>query len=929
MKRILNLTFLLVFTGFHHLAISQAKRPLDHDAYDVWKTIATPAISKNGNLVSYVLKTEASDPTLKVYFPKKDAERTFHRSAKASITWDERFVIFSIHPAVDSLKLLRRQKVKKEKLPKDSLGIFNVTTQQLEKIARVRSFKVPEKWSGWMAYQTEPPLLPDSLQKKLPKRDTMAFDLVIRNLETGHQDTVIAVKQYVFAEEGKTLLLESAGDSTFAQGIYCYEFTKNAPIPIFRAKGKYKALTLDKSGQQGGFMVDLDTTKILIRPWRLFYWQTGQDSCRMIAGHQSGDYPEDWVLSEHGDLRFSEDGSQFFFGTSPKPVLQDTMLLPEEIVKVEVWNWQDQRLFTQQNAELKEDKQRSFTAVYHISQGKTIQLADLQMPQIVMEPERNASVALGLDNQHYMKYTSWEGWPYYQDVYVVDVKTGTRKKVRERLRANLSISPGAQYFYWYSVIDSAWFTYHIGSEQAFQITDNTGVPFYNELHDIPDLPRPYGAAGWTEGDEKLLIYDRYDIWALDPQNRQKPVNLTNGRARRSVHRYIDLDPEAHFISSEHDLLLSMFDEHSKGSGFATINLRKSKAPQVLMQSGRHHYGSPAKALGSKDLIFTQENFQTFPDLWITDLKFKSPKQLSHANPQQSRYRWGSSESVHWHSLDGKPLEGLLIKPEDFDPNKKYPLMVYFYERNANNLHRHIHPYAHRSIINFTFYASRGYVIFVPDIPYRIGYPGESALDAVLPGVTRLVDQGFIDQSRIGVQGHSWGGYQVAYLVTQTDMFKAAEAGAPVSNMISAYGGIRWETGLSRMFQYEHTQSRIGGSLWQYPMRYVENSPIFFADKINTPLLIMHNDHDGHVPWYQGIELFVALRRLGKPTWMINYVGEPHWPSKFQNRKDWAIRMQQYFDHYLMDAPAPKWMVEGMPAIEKGIKQGYELIKTGE
>jgi dipeptidyl aminopeptidase/acylaminoacyl peptidase len=257
------------------------------------------------------------------------------------------------------------------------------------------------------------------------------------------------------------------------------------------------------------------------------------------------------------------------------------------------------------------------------------------------------------------------------------------------------------------------------------------------------------------------------------------------------------------------------------------------------------------------------------------------------------------------------------------------MMVYFYEQNADNFHNHITPEFGRSIINFTFYTSRGYVVFVPDIVYKIGYPGESAINCVMPGVTSLISQGFIDKDRIGVQGHSWGGYQIAYMVTKTQLFKAAEAGAPVPNMTSAYGGIRWQTGLSRMFQYEHTQSRIGGSLWEYPLRFLENSPLFWLDKVNTPLLIMHNDADGHVPWYQGIELFSALKRLGKPTWMISYNDQPHWPLRYPNRKDWTTRMQQYFDYYLMDAPAPLWMTEGVPAVEKGINYGLELSEDNK
>ena len=254
------------------------------------------------------------------------------------------------------------------------------------------------------------------------------------------------------------------------------------------------------------------------------------------------------------------------------------------------------------------------------------------------------------------------------------------------------------------------------------------------------------------------------------------------------------------------------------------------------------------------------------------------------------------------------------------------MIVYFYERSSNALQSHRAPNPGRASINYSFYTSRGYLIFNPDVHYRVGYPGESAFNCVIPGVTSLIEKGFVDEKNIGVQGHSWGGYQIAYLVTKTNIFKAAESGAPVVNMISAFGGIRWDTGLSRQFQYEHTQSRIGGTPWEYPQRYFENSPIYNIDKINTPLLIMHNDADGHVPWYQGIEFFVSLRRLGKPSWLLNYNGARHWPLKMQNRKDFNIRMQQFFDHYLMGAPKPMWMVRVVPAIEKGINQGYELSK---
>ena len=181
----------------------------------------------------------------------------------------------------------------------------------------------------------------------------------------------------------------------------------------------------------------------------------------------------------------------------------------------------------------------------------------------------------------------------------------------------------------------------------------------------------------------------------------------------------------------------------------------------------------------------------------------------------------------------------------------------------------------------------------------------------------MVARGYVDEKSIGIQGHSWGGYQIAYMITQTNRFRAAAPGAPVVNMTSAYDGIRWGTGLPRQFQYEKTQSRIGGSLWEYPMRFLENSPLFQIDRVNTPVLMMHNDADDAVPWYQGIEMYLSLRRLGKEVYMFSYNGEPHNLRQRPNQKDYAARMQQFFDHYLKGAAAPDWMEKGIPFLEKG------------
>ncbi len=398
------------------------------------------------------------------------------------------------------------------------------------------------------------------------------------------------------------------------------------------------------------------------------------------------------------------------------------------------------------------------------------------------------------------------------------------------------------------------------------------------------------------------------------------MNITAGAGRLNTLRlrYVNLDPEARFVDLSKPLLLSAFNTESKASGFYTVdtNAPSPRPTKVVMED--KSFSAPIKAKHGDAISYTRQDFVEFPDVWVAKSDFSDAKKLSNANPQQAQYNWGSAELVSWISGDGQRLSGMLIKPENFDYSKKYPMISVFLRATFQIPCMHITPPApSASTVNFSEFASNGYVLFVPDIPYRTGYPGESSMSAIVSGVLSIVNRGYVDPKRLGIQGHSWGGYEVAYLVTHTNLFCCAEAGAAVANMFSAYGGIRYGTGILREGQYEHGQSRIGGSPWDKPLQYLENSPLFWLDKVQTPLLMMNNDKDGAVPVTQGIEMFSGLRRLGKPAWMFVYNGEDHNLVERKNRKDWSVRLLQFFDHYLKDAPAPIWMTKGVPATMKG------------
>lgn len=907
------------------------KKVLDHPDFDIWNTIEGKTVSANGKYIMYSLEKGEKDNFLKIKDAKARTVFEYERSENGVFTYNDNYALFAIKPWKDSVVELKRAKVKKDDLPSDTLGIYNIKTKMLTKIPNVKSYKIPEKWEGFVAClvgeeksgkkKDKTESKKDSVQKKSKKKKVgkeNGYHLVIHNLSTSKNDTVKFVTDYTFAKEGKTLAYATTGqDATDKAGVFVLDLENNEKRQVYEnEKAKFFELSLSDSGEKLAFVVDTDTTKVQIRPNELYLWKEGAEKAEKKLDTEKA--PKGYLVSSDEKVYFSKDESKLYFGLRKPPVVKDTTLIDEEIVNVEVWTYNEPELYTVQEVALKKEQKRSYTTILNLATNKLVQVGTEAFPDAKIGNEGNAKFALAGTKLPYKLERQWKGYSS-SDYVLVDTGTGETSDILKNVAGNVRFSPEAKYVYGYHSVDSTWFTYSVASKKLVKLTE--GKVFYDELNDSPKHPRSYGAAGWTKNDEALLLYDRFDIWSFDPETG-KAEKLTNGRDTRTVYRYVKLDDEERFVDADR-WLLSTFNEVNKEAGFVQYDPKKKSFKKLV--SGPYRYTTPIKARESDALIYTRESFTEFPDIRLADHNFKKATVISNANPQQSEYNWGTAELVEWTSLDGIELKGILIKPENFDPSKKYPMIVNFYERSSDNLYRHRAPSPGRSTINYSFYTSRGYLIFNPDIQYRVGYPGESAFNCVIPGITSLIEKGFVDKDNIGVQGHSWGGYQIAYLVTKTNIFKAAESGAPVVNMISAYGGIRWGTGLSREFQYEHTQSRIGGTPWEYPLRYIENSPIFNIDKIETPLLIMHNDSDGHVPWYQGIEFFMALRRLQKPAWMLNYNGEPHWPLKLQNKKDFNVRMQQFFDYYLKGAPKPVWMDRGVPAIEKGIHQGYEPV----
>ncbi|MEO6613388.1 MAG: prolyl oligopeptidase family serine peptidase [Chitinophagaceae bacterium] len=767
-------------------------------------------------------------------------------------------------------------------------------------------------------------------------------DLVVRNLSTGQELTFYKVLDYYFSKTGAKLLISQArntSDSSSMRKIVLYDLATGKAITLSRGGNDFKNLVITDDGSQAAWVAERDSKpKDLQKFYKLWYYKTGMDSAVAIADRFAVGMKLGMTISEYGSLGFSKSGKRLFFAAGAIQAPKDTTLVDFDHPKLDIWHYNDDYLQTVQlfPARLKAAQQENFLAVYDLETRTIKQLGSIGIPQVLQTNEGDGATFVGVTDIGKRIESQWTG-NTKKNIYAIDVNTGDKKLVKENLYGQVYPSSTGKYIMWYDRKARNYFAWD-GSTTR-NITEKIKVPLYNEENDSPDEPGNYGIMGWHEGDSAVYIYDRYDIWKVAVDGSSSKYYIWSNRDSRIVTRYIQVDPEVKNIKSDMPLYFKDTNEKTKK---VTLFLKENEFNPFLDLYVRDEpvsFTQIVKAKNSQEILLTLENFQNSPDLFvrypqapfysdekgnrINPFSFSLGK-LSSINPQQKDYNWGTAELFNWKVYNGKDATGIVYKPENFDPKKKYPMIVYFYEKLSQDLYDYKEPAPIRSAINVPFFVSRGYIIFMPDIEYKIGYPGKSAYDYIVSGARALVKKGWVDSSNMALQGHSWGGYQAAQVATMTKLFKAVWAGAPVANMTSAYGGIRWESGVNRQFQYEKTQSRIGGTLWEKLPLYLENSPLFHLDKVTSPMVIMSNDADGAVPWYQGIELFTGLRRLGKKVWMFNYNGQGHGLTQRQDMRDYQIRMQQFFDWILKGEKPAKWITEGLPAVKKGKEWGLEI-----
>lgn len=946
--------YLLILVALSAAITIFAKKKLDHDSFDSWERPVNHGISNDGSWAFYAVEPQEGDATLYFYNTKTRKKIAIARGYRPFVSADSKWAVALIKPFFADTRQSKIDKKKGLDVPQDTLAIVNLSTGKVEKIPNVTGYKTGEKGGHWVAFSST-----DTIYAK--KKDLEAEDggkpLVVRTFDGKINKVVNSVKDYTFSKNGERLavkITKAKTDSITTPGIGVMLLPDTAFYLIDRDKKFYGTPVFNEAGTRVAYTAGMDSLESGTRQLSVYLASVAnimekpvEYDVKFSSGNgrhikRPAPYPElqgsklaEWeqrretaskdslFINQYSTPQFSYNGDRLIIGVGRYIAPDDTAIVAFERPDLDIWRWDAPETPPQEKANLKKAVAKQYPVVIDIATGTYVLTASSPYQNVEAPDRWDGNWALVKDRGPQKVESQWN-YLAPEELTLVNINDGEKRFIGIAQTENSLLSPADRFVAWYA--EKNFYTYNIATGDTVCVTGNIPYPIWDEEDDHPMEKQPYGVTGWSKDDKWFFVNDRYDIWAVDPTGKEKPYCLTAGEGRKRGVRikFRKTDPEQRFLEKGDLMLLEVFDYKTKEQGLATLKFEEKPArPEIKLLQGAA-FTQIRKAKEKDVFSWEKASFEIMPDLWLAgSLNFSKAVQLTTANPQFKDYSWGSAHLFGWKTYSGLDAEGVLYLPEDFSPEKEYPMLAVFYEIATDDLYRHFTMEPSWSWVNYPFYVSRGYVVFVPDIRYKDGTPGECAYDYVCSGVEAVCrEYPNIDKKRIGIDGQSWGGYQTAYLVTRTDMFACAGSGAPVANMTSAYGGIRWQTGDSRQAQYEQGQSRIGATLWEQPDLYIKNSPLFFADKIKTPLLIMHNDNDGAVPWYQGIELFMALRRLQKPVWMLQYNGEAHNIKERRNRKDITVRLQQFFDHYLMGDPMPRWMREGIPAVRKGQELGY-------
>ncbi|MDQ8144695.1 MAG: prolyl oligopeptidase family serine peptidase [Gemmatimonadota bacterium] len=938
-------------------ATTAPKRPLTMEDLLSWRGIRTPALSNDGRWMAYVLAPNEGDAEFVVRGTAAGATETrvaigepaagFGGASGVAISGNNRWVAYTVYPTAEEARKARRDR----KTPVTKVGVIDLTTGAKREFERARSFRFAGDRSDVLAVQLMPPDAPAG-GNGAPAVSGSTVLLV--DLTGGAPVTLVGVGEFAFDAAGRYLAWTVDQRDQLGNGVQLRELSTGVVRALDGAKAQYRRLAWADTGDALAVIRSVadsaarDTASTILGWARL----TSRTPVTLSIDDQSAGMPAGLMVSADRMPKWSDAQGTIYFGLrEPRPAPPASTAPPvgggasapapgagaggqiaparqdEDTPSLILWHWKDPRLQSAQQVTEAQDRSFSYLAAWHIATPKVVRLSDATVRDVVIAD--GDRWALGADFTPYERQASVDGRAL-RDLYAIDATTGERTLIAKGLQNpggpyRSLLAPDGQRAAWYD--DGHWHVHEFATRQSRRVTEGVAATFWDDEDDHnvvkPPVAPPFG---WSRDSRQLFVRDNWDLWRVGVAGGPA-LNVTgNGKAQGIRYQMrVGADPKEKGIDLTKPLFVETYGERTKREGLMQVDAQRGGTRVLAWEDAKVDF---RRARDAEIWAFTRQTFVRFPDWYVADAGLANERRLTDANPQQAEVAWSAGARLIDYTCENSdtPMQGALFLPAGYEEGKRYPTLTYIYELLSQGLHAYAQPNATR-YANPSVYTSRGYAYFMPDIRYQLDEPGRSAVWCVVPAVKAAIAAGIVDSTNVALQGHSWGGYQTSFITTQTNLFKTAIAGAPLTDMVSMFSSVYWNSGNTNQGIFISSQGRFRSSYARNPDAYLRNSPNRFAQNVNIPFMILHNDRDGAVDFNQGITHYNTLRELGKEVVLLEYVGENHGLARPANQKDYAMRMQEWFDHFLQGKPAPQWMQEGVPRLrmEEHLRERRPLV----
>lgn len=927
-----------------------AKGRVPEAAYQKWESVTAGDLSPDGRWVAYELRRVNNANELRYRQVGAAQEQSVKMATSPQFTRDSRWLVYTILPDTGATRGTGASggggrggqgAGANAATARNKVGIVDLTGGTTVAFEDIQSFALSKNGAHVALRRYRAPAAPGASASR-------GADLVVRDLARGTQVTFGNIADFAWSDEGTLLAMTVDVEGRTGNGVQVLDAVSGTLRSLDAGDHEYSGLAWRaRSADLAAYRNRTDTafadTSQVVLAWKDAGAVTRAPSVYDFS--TDAKFPSGLRVASYRALQWSGDGSALIFGVAPReprpPRPAAGARTTQAPARVQVWHWKDLRQFHQQEVNATQDRQRTLPVTWQLAANGITQLSTDYYETMQFAEQRTAALA-GDQSAYAREVMSGRS---YRDVFRLDATTGKRDPVITRTIGTTSMSPNGRYVLYSQ--KGQWWSYDATTGRRANLTEKSKASFVDVEDDHPTPERAmYGVAGWLLTEDAAIVYDKFDLWRLklDGSGAER---LTRGREDTTVYRNVSLDPDrvggggfggggggfggaggAVTIDLAKPVILSAMGDWSKKSGFA--RLVGGKVERTVWRDKA--ISSLRKARNAETYLFLEQSYADSPDYFVaTSDALGAAQAVSRTNAFQDEYAWGKQVLMSYRNTRGDKLQMMLTYPANYQPGKKYPMLVYYYEKLSQGFHQYVGP-SDRAVYNTQVFSQEGYFVLRPDVVFQKRNPGWSGLDCVTSAVKAAVASvADIDARRVGAMGHSWGGYQSAfYAVHAPETFAVAIAGAPLTNLISMYGYTSGNSGLAESQHFETSQERMDVPLWADRQAYIRNSTVFDIDALRIPLLLEEGDADGNVNPFQSQELYNFGRRLGKPVVYLVYEGENHNVARAESQRDYHTRQIEWFAHYLKGEPAADWIANGetYQARQKILKAGAAQSSGG-